>query len=252
MNLRSPLPRAVCTCFVTPGPVNRKLAPPNMDWPAHCAVVIPCLNEAATIENLVREVRRILPTVIVADDGSTDATSALATEAGATVIRHERPLGKGAALKRGAERAQQLGFAWILTMDGDGQHSPAEISRFLDCARQTGAQLVVGNRMENPDDMPRLRRFVNRWMSRRLSRLSGHRLPDTQCGFRLVKLEAWRALAPKTLHFEIESEVLLGFLAAGHTVEFVPIRAIYKAEQSKIHPLHDTWRWFRWLWSKGE
>jgi len=221
-----------------------------MDWPAQCAVVIPCLNEAATIENLVREVRRVLPTVIVVDDGSTDATSALATSAGATVVRHARALGKGAALKRGADRVQQLGFAWSLMMDGDGQHSPAEIPKFLDCAKWTGAQLVVGNRMENPVDMPRLRRVVNCWMSRRLSRLAGHPLPDTQCGFRLVKLDAWQQLAPKTLHFEIESEVLLGFLAAGRKVEFVPIRAIYKAEQSKIHPLHDTWRWFRWLQSR--
>jgi glycosyltransferase involved in cell wall biosynthesis len=221
-----------------------------MDWPAQCAVVIPCRNEAATIENLVREVRQILPTVLVIDDGSTDATPVLAARAGATVIRHERVLGKGAALDRGAEHAQQLGFAWILLMDGDGQHSPAEIPAFLDCAARTGAALVVGDRMWNPDGMPPLRRFVNGWMSRKLSRLAGHLLPDTQCGFRLAKAEVWREVAPRTLHFEIESEVLLGFLAGGHRIEFVPIRAIYKAERSKIHPIHDTWRWFRWLWSR--
>jgi glycosyltransferase involved in cell wall biosynthesis len=221
-----------------------------MDWPAHCAVIIPCRNEAATIDNLVREVRQALPTVIVVDDGSTDETSALATRAGATVIGNERPLGKGAALRRGAEHAHQLGFTWILMLDGDGQHSPAEIPGFLDCAARTGARIVIGNRMENPDGMPALRRFVNRWMSRKLSRLAGRPLPDTQCGFRLAKLDAWRELAPRTLHFEIESEVLLGFLAAGHKVEFVPIRAIYKTEQSKIHPVHDTWRWFRWLRSR--
>ncbi len=218
-----------------------------MDWPAQCAVISPCLNEAATIDTLVREVRRFLPTVIVVDDGSTDTTSALAANAGATVIRNDRALGKGAALQRGAELAHQLGFAWILMMDGDGQHSPAEIPVFLDSARQTGALLIVGNRMEHPDGMPGLRRFVNRWMSRKLSGLAGHPLPDTQCGFRLVKLDQWRNLAPQTRHFEIESEVLLGFLAAGHKVQFVPIRAIYKAELSKIHPVRDTWRWFRWL-----
>ena len=221
-----------------------------MDWPAQCAVIIPCLNEAAAIENLVREVRQILPTVIVVDDGSTDATSDLSAKAGATVVRHERTLGKGAALKQGAERARQLGFAWILMMDGDGQHSPAEIPALLDGAERTDAALVIGNRMCHPDGMPRLRRFVNRWMSRKLSRLAGRPLPDTQCGFRLAKADVWRELAPRTLHFEIESEVLLGCLAAGHRVEFVPIRAIYKAEQSKIHPVHDTWRWFRWLWSR--
>jgi glycosyltransferase involved in cell wall biosynthesis len=221
-----------------------------MDWPAHCAAVIPCLNEAATIEHLTREVRHTLPTVIVVDDGSTDATASLAAKAGASVIRHEYPLGKGAALTDGVERAHQLGFTWVLMMDGDGQHAPSEISSFLDCADQTGALLVIGNRMGNAEQMPRLRRFVNRWMSLRISRLAGCFLPDTQCGFRLVKLDAWRQLAPKARYFEIESEGLLGFLAAGHKVEFVPIQAIYKAEQSKIHPVRDTWRWFRWLWSR--
>lgn len=212
--------------------------------------MIPCLNEAATIEHLTREVRRLLPVVIVVDDGSTDATASLAAKAGASVIRHERSLGKGAAIHAGVERAHQLGYSWALMMDGDGQHAPSEIVSFLRCAEQTGALLVIGNRMGNAEAMPFLRRFVNRWMSRRLSRLAGCSLPDTQCGFRLVKLDVWRQLAPRTCHFEIESEGLLGFLAAGHKVEFVPIQAIYKAEQSKIHPVRDTWRWFRWLWSR--
>ena len=66
-----------------------------MDWPAQCAVVIPCLNEAATIEPLVIEVRRQLPSVMVVDDGSTDGTADLATRAGASVIRHQRRRGKG-------------------------------------------------------------------------------------------------------------------------------------------------------------
>jgi hypothetical protein len=93
--------------------------------------------------------------------------------------------------------------------------------------------------------------MVNRWMSRQLSRIAGLSLPDSQCGFRLVNLEAWAVLPIQTQHFEIESEVLLAFISAGHRVEFVPIRVIYKNEQSKIHPLHDAIRWFRWKRSLG-
>ena len=110
--------------------------------------------------------------------------------------------------------------------------------------------MVVGNRMANPAGMPWLRRQVNGWMSRRLSKSAGCSLPDTQCGFRLMDLEAWSKLKLRSNHFEIESEMLLAFVEAGHEVAFVPIEVIYKNEQSKINPVQDTWRWFRWLWSR--
>ena len=217
-----------------------------MDWAKTCAVVVPCLNEAATIGALVKEVQRYQPKIIVVDDGSTDATTARAAEAGAEVIRSPRTSGKGAALKSGWQRARESGFKWVLTMDGDGQHAPADIPRFLECA-QKGAALVVGNRMDGAKAMPWLRRAVNRWMSRRLSRRAKRVLPDSQCGFRLMRLDVLSALDLKTNHFEIESEVLLGFLAAGYPVEFVPVQVIYQKERSNIHPWRDTVRWFKWL-----
>ena len=218
-----------------------------MDWPAQCAAVIPCLNEAAAIETLVRQVREHLPAVIVVDDGSTDATGEQAARAGAEVLRHDHPQGKGAALQAGLKRAHERGFAWAMTLDGDGQHSPEDVPAFLQHATRTGAALVIGNRMADAVQMPWLRRQVNRWMSRRLSHLAGHALPDTQCGFRLFRLDAWSRLPIATRHFEIESEMLLAFVGAGHCVEFIPIQVIYKTEQSKIHPWRDTVRWFRWL-----
>jgi len=219
-----------------------------MDWPGQCAVVIPCLNEAATIEPLVKEVHKILPSVIVVDDGSADPTASLAANAGAEVIRHERPRGKGAALAVGWKRAQERGFSWALSMDGDGQHAPSDIPAFLKCAAESGAKLIVGNRMIEARAIPWLRRQVNRWMSRRISRLTGRVLPDTQCGFRLMHLGAWSQVHLKADHFEIESELLCKFIAADQSVEFVPVQVIYRNERSKIRPMRDTHRWFRWWW----
>ena len=217
-----------------------------MDWQSNCAAVIPCLNEASTIGRLVRSVRNHVHTVYVVDDGSTDCTSQSARDAGGLVLRHETNLGKGAALLWGWKTLRQAGFRWALTLDGDGQHAAADIPVFFACAEQTNAALVVGNRMHRAQEMPWLRRQVNRWMSSRLSQLVGQELPDSQCGFRLVQLEAWAKLPIATTHFEIESDVLLAFLQAGYPVEFVPVQVIYKTEQSKIHPLRDTWRWLRW------
>lgn len=219
-----------------------------MNWASECAVVIPCLDEAGTIEPLVREARLQFPTVIVVDDGSSDNTAGHAARAGAVVLRHEKTQGKGASLAAGWFRARELGFRWAISLDGDGQHAAADLSTFTACVDATGAALVVGNRMGNAQAMPWIRRTVNRWMSRRISRLTGRDLPDTQCGFRLMSLDSWSRVRINADHFEIESELLCRFIAEGMRVEFVPIQVIYRDERSKIQPMRDTHRWFRWWW----
>ncbi len=218
-----------------------------MDWRASCAAVIPCLNEARTIGSLVRAIQAYLTTVMVVDDGSNDATALLAQEAGAEVLPIPNTRGKGAALQAGWGLAHTRGFDWAIALDGDGQHAPEEIPKFFRCAEQTGAGLVVGNRMVEGATMPWVRRTVNRAMSRWLSATAGQFFPDSQCGFRLMKLSVWANLPITSAHFEIESEVLLAFVRAGERVEFVPIQAIYKKEQSKIHAIKDTVRWLRWI-----
>ena len=217
-----------------------------MDWARQCTGVIPCFNEAGCIAEVVRGIQLHLPAVIVVDDGSTDATAVNAAAAGAEVLRQPANRGKGAALHAGWQRAQARGFAWALTMDGDGQHAPDDIPAFFDCAEETGASLVIGNRMGQEGSMPWLRRQANRWMTRCLSNLAGITLADSQCGFRLLDLEAWSHLELATSRFEIESELLVAFLAAQRRVEFVSVQVIYRKQLSKIHPVVDSWRWFRW------
>ena len=217
-----------------------------MSEPTTCAAVIPCFNEGATIAALVMALRRYLPLVVIVDDGSTDDTAVAAANAGAMVIRHRRNLGKGAALRTGLSRTRKRGFEWVVTLDGDGQHVPADLPAFLQCAEQTGALLVVGNRMHNARAIPWVRRQVNRWMSRQLSRLAGRALPDTQCGFRLIHLGTWAKLSLNTEHFEVESEMLMSFLAAEHRVGFVPIEVIGRSRHSHILPLADSVRWWKW------
>ena len=208
--------------------------------------MVPCLNEAAAIGPVVAELRRYVSVVLVVDDGSSDDTRLVAEHAGAEVLRLEQTRGKGAALQAGWRQARQRGFRWSLTLDGDGQHAPADTPRFFRCAEQTSAALVVGNRMRNTVRMPWSRQAANQWMSRRISRVAGRPLPDSQCGFRLIRLDILAGLPITAEHFEIESDVLLAIVRAGHRVEFVPIQSIYKQEQSKIHLWCDMVRWLRW------
>lgn len=213
------------------------------------AAVIPCWNEAGTIGELVRRTQARVPGVWVVDDGSTDATGPLAAAAGARVLRLEPNRGKGAALRVGLAAARAQGAVWAVTLDGDGQHPPECIPALVDCARRTGAALVVGNRFAAPAPMPAVRRWVNRCMSRWLSRRAGQWFPDSQCGFRFVNLPFWERLTTWTEHFEYESEQLLAFAAAGARIEFVPVPVVPASRPSRLDPVRDTERWLRWWWS---
>jgi hypothetical protein len=131
-------------------------------------------------------------------------------------------------------------------MDGDGQHAPGDIPKFRRAFDENAGDLVVGNRMADPRGMPAIRQVVNRWMSARLSAWCGLHFPDSQCGFRLVNLAAWRNFRFRAEHFEIESELLVRFAMAGCRIEFVPVSTRYGNEVSRIRPLPDTLRWLRW------
>jgi len=216
------------------------------NWPCQCAAIIPCFNEAANIGNVVADVRKFLPGIIVVDDGSIDATAQIAKNSGAEVLSLKKNSGKGAALRAGWKFARKKNFDWILMLDGDGQHSANDIPKFFECAEKTGAKLTIGSRMQNAAAIPLLRRLVNRWMSRRISKLTGMDLPDSQCGFRLAHLPTLLDLQPRANRFEIESEMLVAFLAAREKIDFVSVETIYKRRASKIRPMADTFRWLRW------
>jgi glycosyltransferase involved in cell wall biosynthesis len=213
--------------------------------------VIPCLNEAAAIGGLLRALQAHLSTIVVVDDGCSDNTGQIAQSHGAIVLRHGQTLGKGTAVNTGLSWLRERGFAWAMLMDGDGQHAVEDLPAFWQRWNQTGAPLIVGNRMPKAAGMPWTRRAANRWMSRRLSNLVGRPLPDSQCGFRLLSVAVWSRLTIEARRFEFESELLVRFLRAGARVEFVPIRVIYGTERTKIRPLPDGWRWVRWWWKTG-
>jgi len=218
----------------------------NTDWNRACAAILPCYNEAESLPDVLSRLRVHVPNVLVVDDGSSDGTADVAARAGAIVLGHDTNRGKGKALRTGFAELRARGFEWALVMDGDGQHAPEDVSKFFTCAERTGALLVVGNRLGEAHKIPFVRRVVNRWMTARLSRLTGRPLADSQCGFRLVHLATLAQLSLQTDRFETESELLVRWMWAGLSVEFVPIQVIYRHGGSKINPVCDTWRWLRW------
>jgi len=210
------------------------------------AAVIPGYHEEVHVREVAERTRTQLDHVLVIDDGSTDATAERAREGGAEVIVHPVNLGKGESIKTGLRHW----LAWaeiefILILDADGQHLPDEIGRFLAAANASEAGLFIGTRMNDVRDMPFVRRTVNRYMSRRISRLCGQDVPDTQCGYRMVH----RSLAPHLLagtgRFDYETEMLIIASRAGFRIASVPISTIYSDEVSSIHPVRDTLRFLK-------
>ena len=217
--------------------------------PPKTCVIIPAFKEAARVAAVVGEARDYCPDVVVIDDGSPDDTAQVAAAAGAIVLEHVRNQGKGAALQTGFDYAREQGYDLAITLDADGQHAPSDIPAFLQAYARTHSPVLIGNRMGNPAGMPWLRRFVNRFMSAKLSRIMGQHVPDTQCGYRLYHRSAFPA-GPCDVHsrrFAAESEVLLRLSLQGRKIGAVTIQTIYGNEKSKINPLADTFRFFRML-----
>lgn len=209
--------------------------------------IIPCRNEAKSIESLIVQVSDHIKDILVVDDGSEDHTARVATQAGAHVLELDPPGGKGAALRAGLFDSLNQGYTWALTLDGDGQHCPPDIPEFLPFFEHEKIPLVIGNRMLSPGEMPWTRRWTNRIMSRILSRLTTRDLPDTQCGFRLIKLDPAFLNQLTRCHFETESEQIVAAVHCGWDIEFVPVTTSYTSSTSQIRPFIDTLRWLLWL-----
>ena len=212
------------------------------------AVVIPAHNEAQAIGPLVVAVRSLGYDCIVIDDGSMDHTDTVAAEAGAVVLKTNAKSGKGNALKLGFDYVLKNDYEALIAMDGDGQHSPSDIAAFVSCYQNAKADIISGNRMQNPKGMPPVRLATNRLMSWMISLFCRQHIPDTQCGFRLIKADVLRAIKLESSDFEIETEVLIKASKKGFKIASVGIQTIYRDEVSKIQPVRDTFRFIAYLW----
>lgn len=115
-------------------------------------VIVPALNEENAVGDVVRSIRKILPEmpVLVIDDHSNDATATVAEQAGATVVRLPVHLGLGGCVQTGYKLAYELGYDYVVRVDGDGQHETADIPKILDALVTTGAEVVIGSRFVDP------------------------------------------------------------------------------------------------------
>ena len=149
-------------------------------------IIIPVHNEGATIGKLVAAIKAQGFDVVVINDGSTDGSQHEASASGAVVVTNTSKKGKGLSLQEGFAYALRQTYSGVVTMDGDGQHDPADLKQFLHLIERYPDSVVTGNRMKDHQGMPFVR-FVTNWsMSLIISLLCRQKVPDTQCGYRYV------------------------------------------------------------------
>ena len=208
-------------------------------------VVIPSYNEARTIGVIVRNIVAMDMSVLVIDDGSIDATERVALDNGAMVLRHKRNLGKGFSIRQGIKYVlEKTTFEWIIMMDGDGQHHTEDIPILIAATQSKDVDIVTGNRMQQTREMPSLRYWTNKFMSSVISGICRQNIPDTQCGYRLIKVSALKKIKLLSEKYDIESEILIEGARNGFKIKSVPIQTIYGEETSAIKPVRDTIRFF--------
>lgn len=212
-------------------------------------VIIPTYNEENNIADLISRIKAQGLDVLIIDDGSVDNTYNIVKgfKEQVVLIKNEVNLGKGASLLRGFQYALDNNYDAVITMDGDGQHDPGDIAFFTRLAQYSDSAVIIGNRMNRTKNMPLLRLLTNKFMSWLISLVAKQKIPDTQCGFRLIKKDVLKALDLSTDKFETESEILIQASRKGFKIESVPINTIYADEKSSINPFLDTVRFIRFI-----
>ena len=199
--------------------------------------IIPAYNEERFIGSVVLKARQYVDTVIVINDGSSDATGQIAEAAGALVVSLETNGGKGAALNTGFRTARDMGAQAVALLDGDGQHRPEDIPHMIKPILDGEADMVIGSRyLELKSDIPVYRRLGQQIVTLLTNSTSGVSSTDSWSGFRAFSCRALDAIHFRESGWGVDPE--FQFQARDHEFKVVevPIVALYE-EKAKRNPL---------------
>ncbi len=216
------------------------------------AILVPTYNEEKYLIDIIRMLYKSNYSSIIVDDGSTDSTKKILNwldrSNGVDILSYYHNQGKGFAVKRGAYELIKKGFEWMLVFDSDGQNDINDISQFENALKNhPDAKIIIGNRLHDPKNMPKIRYITNKVMSWFVSLLARQKIKDTQCGYRLIHKSVFN-LPLKSNRFEFESEMLIKAGRKGYKIISVPIKCIYEEGRiSKINPIKDMIRFFQMI-----
>lgn len=201
-------------------------------------VCIPAFNEAKKIVEIINKSKKYADAVIVYDDGSTDDTYALATTAGATVIRSPKNAGYGTAIRALFQAAREQNADIMITLDSDGQHDPDQIPRLIETLRTQNFDIVIGSRFLTKDDkekVPKFRGLGIRTITKLTQSASYSGLTDSQSGFRAYNRNALTKINLFEDGMAVSTEILLRAREKNLSATEVPITINYQTEDTSTH-----------------
>jgi len=207
-------------------------------------IAIPAFNEARTIRALVQQALTHCPRVIVVDDGSSDDTAAQLQGLPVTLLTHEVNQGNAASLRTAFAHALAKDARCLISLDGDGQHDPADAPELLAAWQHHPENIVIGSRLHDRAQIPMARYCANRFACFWISWAAGHPIADSQSGFRVYPREVMHlALGDhvRSSRFTFESEILIEAVHSGHATLAVAIPGRYplNARASHFRPVVD-------------
>ena len=202
-------------------------------------VGIPAFNEEKNIAVLITQLKKIADKIIVCNDGSTDLTSEIAEELGATVINHEKNLGYGAAIRSIFLKSKDLNGDILVTFDADGQHRIEDINRVINPIINGESDLVIGSRFldESAKEVPRYRKAGIKLITKITNATIKKQLTDSQSGFRAYSKKVLNELNPSELGMGISTEILIKASAKNFRISEVPIKIVYDGDTSTHNPI---------------
>ena len=202
-------------------------------------VGIPAFNEEKNIAVLIIQLKKVADKIIVCNDGSTDLTSKIAEELGATVINHEKNLGYGAAIRSIFLKSRDLSGDILVTFDADGQHRVEDINKVINPIINEESDLVIGSRFldESEKEVPQYRKVGIKIITKITNATIKKQLTDSQSGFRAYSKKVLNELNPSELGMGISTEILIKASARNFRISEVPIKITYNDDTSTHNPI---------------
>jgi len=198
---------------------------------------IPAYNEEKTIARVILTAQKYVDKIIVCDDGSRDMTAQIAESLGATVIHHPSNLGKGATLRSLFRTSLDAGAKVVVTLDGDGQHDPAEIPVVVRPVIEGTADISIGTRFHGKNEIPLHRKAGNMLLNFLTNMGTGEKLADTQSGFRAYSRQAIEGISVREDGMGVDSQIILDARKNKLRITESRVSVTYRGETSTHHPI---------------
>jgi len=199
---------------------------------------IPAYNEEKNIASIIVKLKKIANTIIICDDGSTDATAEIAKELGAMVISHSKNQGYGAAIKTIFLEAKNKQVDVLITFDADGQHQIKDISKVLEPINLGNADVVIGSRfLDDKTKIPTYRKIGVKIITQLTNITTGSNITDSQSGFRAYSKLALEKIIPTESGMGISTEILIKAQEKKLRITEVPIKILYEGDTSTHNPI---------------